>query len=106
MLPPGFVSVIAQHIRAYGEAVEFVPNEPPGQPAIAVRALVQRPGQSVLIGDAVQESLVVWIAPDDLPMAPVRFDRLVFAGQTHAIEEAHAHRAGGAIIAWEARCAG
>lgn len=106
MLPPGFVATIAKHIHLYGEPLEYQPGQPAGAAAKTVRALVQRPGQSVLIGDATQETLVVWIAAGDLPERPVRFDRLKIGGESHAVEEAHEHRAGASIIAWEVRCAG
>jgi hypothetical protein len=104
-IPGDFATIIKATIQGAGEDVVWTRQATGVETTI--RASVQRPGSSLLVGDALQEGFIVFTAGDAFgAVEPVRFDRLTISGEDRAIEEALPIQAGGVIHAWQLRVLG
>jgi hypothetical protein len=88
---------ISRAIHRFGEPVEFIPKT--GTP-ITVTASVQRPFSDGVVNDFDSYGFIVYIAYDDLPQAPIKFDRLRLRGELRSIEEVNVEQAKGTNICW------
>lgn len=73
-------------IHRFGEPVEFTPKDTGVTHFIT--ASVQRPNPAELINDFEQDRFVVYIAHDDIPAAPKKFDRIRVRGTLCSVEDA------------------
>ena len=104
-IPADFASIVKAVIAGAGDDVVWTPQD--GGTPVALRGSVQRPGTSLLTGDAIQEGYVVFVAGDAFgAIQPARFDRLLIAGHDRSVEEVVPIQAGNEVLAWQLRVLG
>jgi hypothetical protein len=94
---------IADVIHRYGEPVELFPKV--GLSSF-LTASVQRPSSEGVVNEYREDAFVVYIAADDVAVAPLRFDRIRIRGDMRTIDEVQTEVMNGVTLVYRMQVQG